>query len=56
LKRPHLLVTQRNRQLRDQVAELTRRLEAAHGELRRLHLIGTSTTQQRATFLTGPCQ
>lgn len=31
---------ERNRQLRDQVADLTHRLEAAHGELRRLRVSG----------------
>ncbi|MET9832273.1 DUF6262 family protein [Streptomyces sp. NPDC006385] len=30
---------ERNRQLRDQVAELTRKLEAAHGEIRRLRVV-----------------
>lgn len=33
----------RNRQLRDQVAELTERLEAAHGEIRRLRIAGSVT-------------
>jgi uncharacterized protein DUF6262 len=31
---------ERNRQLRSDVAELTRRLEAAHGEIRRLRALG----------------
>src|SRR5262245_1233854 len=53
---------ERNRQLREQVADLTRRLEAAHGELRRLRSLGatsTAQTQRQATTtakLIGPCQ
>jgi Family of unknown function (DUF6262) len=52
----------RNRQLRDQVADLTRRLETAHGELRRLRLLGSGTTgttdhqHQRTPSLIGRCQ
>ncbi|OKK12227.1 transposase [Streptomyces sp. CB00455] len=35
----------RNRQLRDQVADLTRKLETAHGEIRRLRtLLGVSSS------------
>ncbi|MFD4859698.1 hypothetical protein [Streptomyces atratus] len=30
---------ERNRQLRDQVADLTRKLETAHGEIRRLRVL-----------------
>ncbi|MFI8200463.1 DUF6262 family protein [Streptomyces sp. NPDC085942] len=32
---------ERNRQLRDQVADLTRKLETAHGEIRRLRVLGS---------------
>lgn len=35
---------ERNRQLRSNVADLTRRLEAAHGEIRRLRALGPSTS------------
>lgn len=35
---------ERNRQLRDQVAELAQKLETAHGEIRRLHTISSSAT------------
>ncbi|GAA1554111.1 DUF6262 family protein [Streptomyces globosus] len=34
---------ERNRQLRDQVAQLTRKLETAHGELRRLRTLAPSS-------------
>ncbi|MEV8632645.1 hypothetical protein AB0395_13400 [Streptosporangium sp. NPDC051023] len=36
---------ERNRQLRDQVGDLTRRLEAALGEIRRLRTLGSSSSQ-----------
>ncbi|MFZ3562813.1 MULTISPECIES: DUF6262 family protein [unclassified Streptomyces] len=42
---------ERNRQLRDQVADLTRKLEAAHGEIRRLRTLAPPP----ATNVIGPC-
>ncbi|MFB7032375.1 MULTISPECIES: DUF6262 family protein [unclassified Streptomyces] len=41
---------ERNRQLRDQVADLTRKLETAHGEIRRLRTL----TQPPAATVVGP--
>lgn len=37
---------ERNRQLRDQVAELTRKLETAHGEIRRLRALGAAPLKE----------
>ncbi|KUO12381.1 DUF6262 family protein [Streptomyces sp. DSM 15324] len=42
---------ERNRQLRDQVADLTRKLETAHGEIRRLRTLAPPP----ATNVIGPC-
>jgi hypothetical protein len=42
---------ERNRQLRDQVADLTRRLETAHGEIRRLRTLA----QPSKNAVIGPC-
>ncbi|MEU8782016.1 DUF6262 family protein [Streptomyces sp. NPDC048637] len=45
LQRRLEIALDRNRQLRDQVADLTRKLEAAHGEIRRLRtLSGVSSS------------
>jgi Family of unknown function (DUF6262) len=46
----------RNKQLRDQIADLTRRLEAAHGELRRIRTLapGAGVSGRAQTTSTRP--